>query len=128
LKLLECRIISLSQHGVPASAASALPMTANASPPGQFTYVEQQTSGFTAPYRERTASRRRIGAETGDASSIWGRVHGRRGSWLNAEIDQGRGLDNTLGVRDFQRRAYKVGRINPIAAAALILRQTVDLR
>jgi len=54
---------------------------------GQFTYVEQQTSGFTAPYRGPNSLSPRIGAETVEPRSIWGRVHVRaRKVWLNAEM------------------------------------------
>src|ERR1700720_465704 len=81
----------------------------------QFTYVEQETSDFTSPYRGRNSLSPRIGAETTDATvyagaALWPGAE----AWLNAEIDQGFGLDNTLGVAGFpSAEAYKVGKNQP---------------
>jgi len=96
----------------------------------QFTYVEQQTSDFRAPYRGPNSLSPRIGAETTDATiyaglSLWSGAEG----WLNAEIDQGFGLDNTLGVAGFpSAEAYKVGKNQPyLRLPRLFVRQTIDL-
>jgi high affinity Mn2+ porin len=97
---------------------------------GQFTYVEQQTSDFTAPYRGTNSLSPRIGDETVDATLYLGaRLWSGAEAWLDAEIDQGRGLDNTLGVAGFPSgEAYKVGKNQPyLRLPRLFLRQTVDL-
>jgi high affinity Mn2+ porin len=96
----------------------------------QFTYVEQQTSDFRAPYRGPNSLSPRIAAETTDATlyaglSLWSGAEG----WLDAEIDQGFGLDNTLGVAGFpSAEAYKVGKNQPyLRLPRLFVRQTIDL-
>jgi high affinity Mn2+ porin len=96
----------------------------------QFTYVEQQTSDFRAPYRGANSLSPRIAAETTDATlyaglSLWSGAEG----WFNAEIDQGFGLDNTLGVAGFpSAEAYKVGKNQPyLRMPRLFVRQTIDL-
>jgi high affinity Mn2+ porin len=96
----------------------------------QFTYVEQETSDFTSPYRGQNSLSTRKGAETIDATiyaglSLWSGAEG----WLNAEIDQGFGLDNTLGVAGFpSAEAYKVGKNQPyLRLPRLFVRQTIDL-
>jgi high affinity Mn2+ porin len=96
----------------------------------QFTYVEQETSDFTAPYRGPNSLSPRKAAETTDATiyaglSLWSGAEG----WLNAEIDQGFGLDNTLGVAGFPSgEAYKVGKNQPyLRLPRLFVRQTIDL-
>src|SRR5882672_9447336 len=97
---------------------------------GQFTYVEQQTSDFTAPYRGTNSLSPRIGDETVDATLYMGaRLWSSAEAWLDAEIDQGRGLDNTLGVAGFPSgEADKVGKNQPyLRLPRLFLRQTVDL-
>ncbi len=96
----------------------------------QFTYVEQETSDFTAPYRGPNSLSPRKGAETTDATvyagvGLWSGAEG----WLNLEIDQGFGLDNTLGVAGFpSAEAYKVGKNQPyLRLPRLFVRQTIDL-
>jgi high affinity Mn2+ porin len=97
---------------------------------GQFTYVEQESSDFNAPYRGANSLSPNRGAETTDAtlylgSRLWPGAEG----WLNGEIDQGFGLDDTLGVAGFPSgEAYKVGKNQPyLRLPRLFLRQTVDL-
>jgi high affinity Mn2+ porin len=97
---------------------------------GQFTYVEQDTSGFNSPYRGENSLSPNSGAETTDATvyagaRLW---HGAE-AWLNAELDQGFGLNDTLGVAGFPSgEAYKVGKKQPYARLQRIfLRQTFDL-
>src|SRR5579859_386113 len=97
---------------------------------GQFTYVEQETSDFTSPYRGPNSLSPRKGAETTDATiyagmSLWRGAEG----WINGEIDQGFGLDNTLGVAGFpSAEAYKVGKNQPyLRLPRLFVRQTIDL-
>jgi len=97
---------------------------------GQFTYVEQETSDFNAPYRGPNSLSPNRGAETTDAtlylgSRLWAGAEG----WVNGEIDQGFGLDDTLGVAGFPSgEAYKVGKNAPyLRLPRLFLRQTLDL-
>jgi high affinity Mn2+ porin len=122
--------VSMASLQTPAPASAAADDGERFAAHGQFTYVEQQTSGFTAPYRGANSLSPRIGAETVDATLYLGaRPWSGAEVWLNAEIDQGRGLDNTLGVAGFPSgEAYKVGKNQPyLRLPRLFLRQTVDL-
>lgn len=97
---------------------------------GQATYVEQETSGFHAPYRGANSLSPRMGRETADATLYLGaRLWRGAEAWINPEIDQGFGLDNTLGVAGFPNgEAYKVGRNRPyLRLPRLFVRQTVNL-
>jgi high affinity Mn2+ porin len=97
---------------------------------GQFTYVEQETSGFAAPYAGQNSLSPRIGAETTDATLFLGaRLWPGAEGWLDAELDQGRGLNNTLGAAGFPSgEAYKVGKNQPyLRMPRLFVRQTLDL-
>ena len=70
------------------------------------------------------------GAETIDASLFLGaRLWTDAEIWLNPEIDQGFGLDNTLGVAGFpSAEAYKVGDNQPyLRLPRLFVRQTLNL-
>ena len=97
---------------------------------GQFTYVEQETGGFNAPYRGKNSLTPNIGAETTDAtlylgSRLWPGAEG----WLNGELDQGHGLDDTVGAAGFPSgEAYKVGKNQPyLRLQRAFIRQTFDL-
>jgi high affinity Mn2+ porin len=97
---------------------------------GQFTYVEQDTGGFNAPYRGANSLTPNIGAETTDATlylgaKLWPGAEG----WLNGELDQGFGLDGTLGAAGFPSgEAYKIGKNQPyLRLQRAFIRQTVDL-
>ena len=97
---------------------------------GQFTYVEQETSGFADPYRGTNSLSPSIGAETIDGTlDVGARLWPGAEGWLNVEIDQGRGLDNTLGVAGFpSAEAYKVGKNQPyLRMPRLFIRQTLNL-
>jgi high affinity Mn2+ porin len=82
---------------------------------GQFTYVEQETSSFNAPYAGPNSLSPKSGRETIDAtlflgSALWSGAE----LWVNGEVDQGSGLDDTLGVAGFpSAEAYKVGKNQP---------------
>ena len=82
---------------------------------GQFTYVEQETAGFTTPYSGPNSLLPNRGAETTDATLYLGaRLWSGTEFWINPEIDQGFGLDDTLGVAGFPSgEAYKVGKNQP---------------
>jgi high affinity Mn2+ porin len=97
---------------------------------GQFTYVEQQTSEFNAPYSGPNSLSPDRGAETTDATLYLGaRLWSGAEGWINGEIDQGFGLDNTLGVAGFPSgEAYKVGKNQPyLRMPRLFIRQTLNL-
>lgn len=98
---------------------------------GQFTYVEQETSGFNAPYRGPNSLSPNTGAETTDATLYLGtRLWPGAEAWLNGELDQGHGLDDTLGAAGFPSgEAYKVGKNQPyFRLQRAFVRQTVNLR
>jgi len=97
---------------------------------GQFTYVEQETDSFAAPYRGPNSLSPDSGRETVDAtlfigSRLWPGAEG----WIVPEIDQGFGLDDTLGVAGFPSgAAYKVGKNEPyLRLPRAFVRQTVNL-
>jgi high affinity Mn2+ porin len=97
---------------------------------GEFTYVEQATSGFKAPYSGPNSLSPNRGAETIDAniavgSRLWPGAEG----WLSPEVDQGFGLDDTLGVAGFPSgEAYKIGKNKPyLRLQRLFIRDTFDL-
>jgi high affinity Mn2+ porin len=97
---------------------------------GQFTYVEQETSGFNAPYRGANSLSPNRGAETTDATLYLGaRLWPGAEAWLNGELDQGFGLDDTVGAAGFPSgEAYKVGRNQPYFRLQRgFLRQTFNL-
>jgi len=97
---------------------------------GQLTFLEQLTSAFHSPYSGPNSLSPRHGAETIDATLFLGaRLWSGAEAWVNPEIDQGFGLDDTVGVAGFPSgTAYKVGRSHPYwRLQRLFVRQTVDL-
>lgn len=97
---------------------------------GQLTFLEQLVSPFHAPYSGSNSLSPRHGDETFDMTLFLGaRLWSGAQVWANPEIDQGFGLNNTLGVAGFPSgTAYKVGRSHPYwRLQRLFLRQTVDL-
>ncbi len=97
---------------------------------GQLTFLEQLTSPFHAPYSGPNSLSPRHGAETIDATLFLGaRLWSGAEAWVNPEIDQGFGLDDTVGVAGFPSgTAYKVGRSHPYwRLQRLFVRQTLDL-
>jgi high affinity Mn2+ porin len=97
---------------------------------GQTTYVEQETGGFRAPYRGPNSLSPDQGRETFDATLYLGvRLWSGGEGWLSPEVDQGFGLDDTLGVAGFPSgEAYKVGRKRPyLRLPRLLVRQTFGL-
>ena len=97
---------------------------------GQFTYVEQETSGFNVPYSGPNSLSPHSGKETTDATlyvgaALWPGAE----AWINAEVDQGFGLNNTLGAAGFPSgEAYKVGKNQPyLRLPRLFVRDTLDL-
>jgi high affinity Mn2+ porin len=97
---------------------------------GQFTYVIQATSDFNAPYRGPYSLSPNINEETTDATLYLGLRPWSGGEfWINGEVDQGFGLDDTQGVAGFPSgEAYKVGKDHPyFRMPRLFIRQTVNL-
>ncbi len=97
---------------------------------GQFTYVVQASSDFNAPYRGPNSLSPSTNEETTDATLFLGVRPWSGGElWINGEIDQGFGLDDTLGAAGFPSgEAYKVGKDHPyLRLPRLFIRQTVDL-
>jgi len=98
---------------------------------GQFVFVEQYHPAFRSPYRGANSldpgSR---GDETVSAGVEMGaRLWYGGEAYADAEIDQGFGLSDTLGVAGFPSgEAYKVGADIPyFRLQRLLLRQTFDL-
>lgn len=97
---------------------------------GQFTYVEQEVSNFHAPYAGANSLTPDKAKETTDLTLYLGaRLWSGAELWINPEIDQGFGLDNTLGVAGFPSgEAYKVGKKQPyLRLPRIFVRQTLDL-
>lgn len=97
---------------------------------GQFTFTEQQTSGFNAPYAGPNSLSPHANAETVDATLFLGRrLWPGSEIWIGPEIDQGFGLDDTLGVAGFPSgEAYKVGEYHPyLRWQRMFVRQTLNL-
>ncbi len=96
---------------------------------GQATYVEQEADDFRAPYRGPNSLSPRMGRETVDATLFLGvRPWSGAEVWVTPEVDQGFGLDNTLGLAGFSSgEAYKVGANQPyFRLPRYFLRQTVN--
>jgi high affinity Mn2+ porin len=96
---------------------------------GQITYVYQQTNDFNSPYRGPNSLSPSKSAETVDATLFLGaRLWSGAEAWVTPELDQGFGLDNTLGVAGFPSgAAYKVGANEPyFRVPRAFLRQTIS--
>lgn len=97
---------------------------------GQLTYVEQETDSFRAPYSGPNSLSTDSGRETVDATLFMGaRLWPGAEIWITPEIDQGFGLDDTLGVAGFPSgEAYKIGKNQPyLRVPQAFVRQTVNL-
>jgi high affinity Mn2+ porin len=88
---------------------------------GQLTFLEQLTSPFHAPYSGPNSLSPRHGDETFDMTLFLGaRLWSGAEAWINPEIDQGFGLDDTLGLAGFpsgtsasaNRWVFTVGKIS----------------
>jgi high affinity Mn2+ porin len=96
---------------------------------GQFTYVEQEDSNFSAPYSGPNSLTPGRNKETTDFD-IWAGVALWPGAeaWIDPEINEGFGLNNTLGVAGFPSgEAYKVGSNRPyFRLQRAFLRDTIN--
>jgi high affinity Mn2+ porin len=114
----------------PASAPGAAP-DQDFALHGQATFVEQAHPSFRSPYQgPNSLSPDAEGRETFDLTLFAGwRPWSGAEIWINPEIDQGFGLDDTVGVAGFpSAEAYKVGKARPyLRLQRLFLRQTIDL-
>jgi high affinity Mn2+ porin len=96
---------------------------------GQATYTEQDDNDFRAPYRGPNSLTPDRGRETTDVTVFAGaRLWRGAEFWINPEMDQGFGLDNTLGLAGFSSgEAYKVGKNQPyFRLPRAFVRQTID--
>lgn len=96
---------------------------------GQATFVEQATNDFPAPYSGPNSLSASSNRETADISLFLGaRLWQGAEAWVEPEVDQGFGLDNTLGVAGFPSgEAYKVGANHPyFRMPRWYVRQTLD--
>jgi len=92
--------------------------------------VEQETSAFNAPYAGRNSLSPNRGAETTDATLYLGaRLWPGAEAWFDGEVDQGFGLDDTLGAAGFPSgEAYKIGKNQPyLRLPRSFVRQTLNL-
>ena len=130
-----CVLVAALAAAVPVSAAladepaAALPAPEPFAVHGQLTYVEQESSAFNAPYRGPNSLSPDEGRETFDVTLYVGaRLWPGAEGWLNTDVDQGFGLDDTLGVAGFPSgEAYKVGKKEPyLRLPRLFVRQTWD--
>ena len=97
---------------------------------GQVTYVEQETNAFNAPYAGPNSLSPRNGRETVDVTLFLGaRLWSGAEAWLTPELEQGFGLDDTLGVAGFPSgEAYKIGKNEPyLRLPRAFVRQTINL-
>jgi high affinity Mn2+ porin len=97
---------------------------------GQFTYVSQYAPQYRSPYVGPHTLIPNQGRETSDITFYAGaRLWQGAEFWINPEIDQGFGLNNTLGVAGFTSgEAYKVGQDYPYARVPRVfIRQTINL-
>jgi high affinity Mn2+ porin len=95
----------------------------------QLTYVEQETNGFRAPYSGPNSLSPNSGRETIDVTlylgaGLWSGAE----AWIDPELDQGFGLNDTLGVAGFPSgEAYKVGKNQPyLRLPRAFIRQTLN--
>src|SRR5271166_3388119 len=113
----------------PAPAEAAAPEPWNLY--GQATFVKQYHPGFTSPYQgPNSLSPISSGEETTDLTLFLGiRLWDGGALYINPEIDEGFGFDDTLGLAGFSSgEAYKVGKAEPyFRLPRAFIRQRFDL-
>jgi len=136
------RLLATAMLLLPAAAAAQVtpgqpPTAPSDAPPeiwalhGQATFVDQYhpafASAFSGPNSLNPGSR---ADETVDVT-LYAGIRPWHGAefWINPEIDQGFGLNDTLGIAAFSSaEAYKVGAADPyVRIPRLFLRQTLNL-
>jgi high affinity Mn2+ porin len=96
---------------------------------GQVTYVNQYAPRYRSPYVGQNSLIPNQGRETSDTTFYMGaRLWQGAEFWINPEVDQGFGLNATLGVAGFTSgEAYKVGNDYPYARVPrAFIRQTIN--
>ncbi len=98
---------------------------------GQFTGVSQYHPSFTAPYTGKNSlDPNNVSSATTDLTLFAGiRISGGGELWINAEVDQGFGLSNTVGMAGYPSgEAYKIGENAPyLRLPRLFYRQVINL-
>ena len=98
---------------------------------GQITNVTQWHGHFRSPYSGTNSLQLDGRTEETTDMTLYGGVRLWKGAefWLNPELDQGFGLDNTVGVAGFPNgEAYKIGANTPyLRLPRAFIRQTIDL-
>ena len=119
------------------TASNAAPVTPEATVPeawnlyGQATFVKQYHPSFTSPYQgANSLSPVSNGEETTDVTLFLGvRLWEGGALYINPEIDEGFGFDDTLGLAGFSSgEAYKIGQAQPyFRLPRAFIRQRFDL-
>jgi high affinity Mn2+ porin len=98
---------------------------------GQATFVDQFHFAFRSPYQgANSLSPNAEGRETSDLTIYDGYRPWSGGEfWVAPELDQGFGLNDTLGIAGFPSgEAYKIGKAEPyVRLQRIFFRQTIDL-
>jgi high affinity Mn2+ porin len=98
---------------------------------GQLTNVTQRHPGFTSPYSGANSLQPNARTEETTDITVYLGTRLWRGAefWLNPEIDQGFGLNNTVGMAGFPSgEAYKIGANTPyLRVPRAFIRQTIPL-
>jgi high affinity Mn2+ porin len=97
---------------------------------GQGTWTDQSVGNFSSTAAGPNSLHPNQKRSTFDATVYAGmRISADLESWVNLEIDQGFGLDNTLGMAGFPSgEAYKVGRQRPyLRLQRVMIRKTFNL-
>ena len=98
---------------------------------GQVTNVTQWHRRFRSPFSGPNSLQADGRTEETTDVTLYGgvRLWGGTEFWLNPEVDQGFGLDNTVGVAGFPSgEAYKIGANKPyVRLPRVFIRQTIDL-
>ncbi len=132
------KLLTSAALGLACASGAALAQTSDQSAQpqtwavhGQATVVLQGHDAFRSPYSgPQSLDAAARGNETADATLYIGvRPWAGLEVWVNPEVDQGFGMQNTLGVAGFPSgEAYKVGARDPyLRLPRLFLRQTFDL-
>jgi high affinity Mn2+ porin len=116
---------------MPENTVADIPAPESTAIHGQFTAVDQYHPAFHAAYSgPNSLDPVARSAETMDATLFAGmRLWNNAEAWINPEIDQGFGLNNTLGMAGFASgEAYKVGANAPYQRLPrAFVRQVIDL-